>query len=351
MPGLLTSPSFPNDVPIAPLHVIDYQLLVRGDAEEMDNLFQAARELGFWYLKNHGTEEDAQRMFSTFGGTLDLPLAEKMLYEQGDSGNSFGYKAKGKIVTDKNGTLDCSEFFNVAQDDALSWPTVIHRDYPATITSRMQDVVTPFVRKSRDINFLLLSVFEHKLGLPRGDLWKLHPSTGTCGGEARCVKTPPNAQQAGIGAHSDFGTLSLVHNRLGGLQVMQPGSDKWLYIKPLPGHIVCNVGDALAIFSGGILRSCVHRVMPPPGEQARYARHSVAFFTRPGDQIPLRHLSERSKMVSDSVSQAPPGQYEPGATAGEWTSRRIRSLRLKSRAGWLASQGTEHSSGVQSQTH
>lgn len=29
-------------------------------------------------------------MFTTFSDTLDLPLEEKMQYEQGDSGNSFG---------------------------------------------------------------------------------------------------------------------------------------------------------------------------------------------------------------------------------------------------------------------
>ena len=32
-------------------------------------------------------------------------------------------------------------------------------------------------------------------------------------------------------------------------------------IQPLPGHAVCNVGDALNIFSGGILRSNIHRVV------------------------------------------------------------------------------------------
>ncbi|KAH8094719.1 Clavaminate synthase-like protein [Cristinia sonorae] len=343
MPGLLTSaPPFPSDVPVAPLRVIDYAMLKDGDQGEIHKLFLAATELGFWYLKNHGTEEEARGLFDVFSDTLDLPLSEKMVYEQGDSGNSFGYKAKGKIVTDMNGTLDCSEFFNVAQDDALSWPAVIHRTYPEPITKGMRTVVTPFVRKSRDINFTLLSIFEDKLGLARGDLVRLHSPDETCGGEARCVKTPPNAQQAGIGAHSDFGTLSIVHNRLGGLQVMPPGTTEWLYIKPLPRHIVCNVGDALAIFSGGILRSSVHRVMPPPGDQARFARFSVAFFTRPGDHVPLRHLADKSRIIASSVARAPEGQYEPGTTASEWTSRRIRTLRLKSRAGWLASQGTEH---------
>ena len=72
---------------------------------------------------------------------------------------------------------------------------------------------------------------------------------------------------------------SFLHNRLGGLQVLPPGSDKWFYIKvralphvlflsadvhmpkPLPGHAICNIGDSLNIFSGGILRSNIHRVV------------------------------------------------------------------------------------------
>lgn len=37
-------------------------------------------------------------------------------------------------------------------------------------------------------------------------------------------------------------------------------------------------------------------------------------------------------MIAHNVALSPAGQYEPGATAGDWTSRRIRNLRLKSRA-------------------
>ena len=29
----------------------------------------------------------------------------------------------------------------------------------------------------------------------------------------------------------------------------------------MPGYAICNVGDALNIFSGGILRSSIHRVV------------------------------------------------------------------------------------------
>ena len=42
---------------------------------------------------------------------------------------------------------------------------------------------------------------------------------------------------------------------------MTPGSDTWKYVQPLPGHAICNIGDSLSIFSGGLLKSSLHRVV------------------------------------------------------------------------------------------
>ena len=47
MPGL-TLPPFPDTVRTHPLLVIDYDLLKIGDAEEINKLWKAATELGFW---------------------------------------------------------------------------------------------------------------------------------------------------------------------------------------------------------------------------------------------------------------------------------------------------------------
>lgn len=41
-------PSFPNDVPTVPLLVIDYALIKAGDEKEIDRLWEAATQLGFW---------------------------------------------------------------------------------------------------------------------------------------------------------------------------------------------------------------------------------------------------------------------------------------------------------------
>ena len=41
-------------------------------------------------LKNHGVDEEVDGMFDMGAETMDLPLDEKLKYEQGDLGHSFG---------------------------------------------------------------------------------------------------------------------------------------------------------------------------------------------------------------------------------------------------------------------
>ena len=142
-------------------------------------------------------------MATRSGKTLFPPL----WFRIGSSSLYIRYKAKGTIQTDANGTRDNVEFFNIAQDDALTWPKPTHRSYPSTVNARMSDTVIPFVRKSMEVNMTMLTIFERQLGIPRGELLHLHSLDSPCGGEARCIKTPPNQSTAGVGAHTDFGTL------------------------------------------------------------------------------------------------------------------------------------------------
>ncbi|KAI0923895.1 hypothetical protein AcV5_009309 [Taiwanofungus camphoratus] len=298
MPGLITFPPFPKDVPTHPLLTVDYELIKADDADEIDKLWKAATELGFWYLKNHGTDEEADAMFDVGIETLNLPMSEKMKFEEGDEGIQFGYKAAGSHAADENGTLDATEFLDVAKDDALAWPEQVHRTYPETVNAYMQSAIKPF----------------HVL--------------------ARTM------------AHQDYADQcfkSVLHNRLGGLQVLAPGTDNWQYVKPLPGHAICNVGDALNIFSASIMRSNMHRVVPPPKEQCEYERYSLAFFTRPHNTVILRALKE-SSAVADAVARAPMGKFEPGVSARDWLMRRVKNLRINNYSGpesYRSSLGTE----------
>ncbi|KAJ7083078.1 hypothetical protein B0H15DRAFT_923959 [Mycena belliarum] len=345
-------PEFPQDVPTHPLLVVDYSLLLARDQTEIDRLWGAAQALGFWYLKNHGADDLAEGMFRMAAETMLLPMEEKLQYEQGDGGNSFGYKAAGANAVDATGQPDTVEFINIAKDDALAWPKQARRAYPSTVNANMPTAVTPFMKKSIEINNTLLQIFNDKLGLPHDALQKRHTLQDYSGSETRVIKNPPSPHaplKVAIGAHTDFGTLSFLHNRLGGLQVLVPGSEDWQYVKPIPGHAICNIGDALALFSGGILRSNLHRVVqvvsPPPGAQSSFERWSLVYFTRPGNDVQLRALVEDSEVIADAVKRTPDKNFETGCTSLEWFTRRIKNQRMKNRTGpetWMNSRGTEH---------
>ena len=53
-------PPFPEDVPMAPLLRISLSKLTQGDQEEVDKLWQACCELGFFYLDLRGASNDRE---------------------------------------------------------------------------------------------------------------------------------------------------------------------------------------------------------------------------------------------------------------------------------------------------
>jgi isopenicillin N synthase-like dioxygenase len=94
---------------------------------------------------------------------------------------------------------------------------------------------------------------------------------------------PPVPGQIRNGAHTDFGTLTLLmtEDKPGGLQVMGTDS-QWHDVRPIPGTYIVNVGDMMAQWTNDRWRSTLHRVVNPPldaGEASR--RLSVVFFHTP----------------------------------------------------------------------
>src|SRR3546814_1973413 len=63
----------------------------------------------------------------------------------------------------------------------------------------------------------------------------------------RYPPTPPSTdggENWGVGEHSDYGLLTLLaQDRHGGLQVKTP--EGWIAAPPLPGTLVCNIGDKI----------------------------------------------------------------------------------------------------------
>ena len=98
----------------------------------------------------------------------------------------------------------------------------------------------------------------------------------------RIFHYPPEVETDGAGdwgvaEHTDYGLLTLLlQDDSGGLQVRTGG--EWHDIPPVPGALVCNLGDMLERLTEGRYRSTPHRVRSPEGG----GRISCPFFFDPG---------------------------------------------------------------------
>jgi isopenicillin N synthase-like dioxygenase len=182
----------------------------------------------------------------------------------------------------------------------------------------------------------VLRVLGEKFGLDSELLPSLHKIDRAGGDHARVTWTPPGSDENAItfGAHTDFGSVTILFNKLGGLQVINEVDTEWTYVKPVPECAILNFGDSAVKLLGGRVKSGMHRVVSAPGDQARLPRVSVAYFLRPNGDVQLRSLMPGDRLEEGKVM-----------TADEWIVHRAvhrHTDNYKSKDSFLLSKGTEH---------
>lgn len=120
-----------------------------------------------------------------------------------------------------------------------------------------------------------------------------------------------------------------------------PGSKDWVFVKPMEGCAIINLGDAMVRFTAGVLRSNLHRVVTPPGAQSEEVRYSLVYFSRPEHDVLLRRL-KGGILDEEGVGGEDEGE---GVTSKDWLARRHLSKKIgyyKGPEDWVKSRGTEH---------
>ena len=222
---------------------------------------------------------------------------------------------------DSNGTPDRCEFYTIGRDD-FTGMSKQPQPQPA-IVEQNAEAVRSFMTNSDGIISVLFSRLEHHLHLTPGTLAAKHPPIKPSGSQIRLLRYAPQLahdRRTSLVPHSDLGSLTILFNVLGGLQILaSPESsgvdeDEWVYIKPEPGCAIVNVGDALAKWTGNLLKSPKHRVTYAPGRQAELVRYSVAWFARPEHAARMVRLTE-----GDVIPRLKEGEpEEEDITAEEW---------------------------------
>lgn len=195
----------------------------------------------------------------------------------------------------------------------------------ATI-SAAEPIFLSFALHCRQVVQLLLSIIETQLLLPPGSLLNLHRHGIPCGDfislQHRAFE-PVDPDSAKQGEHTDFGSITMLFNWLGGLQIREQFDadtvGDWVYVKPIPGSCVINLADSLVKLTAGVLKSNIHRVVPPPGSQAGLPRYSLVYFAHANDDVILKPV--KGGMV-DHVYKDNSGADGQFITAADWVVRR-----------------------------
>ncbi|GLR09365.1 2-oxobutyrate oxidase [Mixta theicola] len=271
----------PSELPI-----IDFALLSGTEPQRkeiLEKLGQAARDIGFFYLINHGIDrklsDNVQRVARAF---FALPQDEKLKVKMANSPHFRGYNLAGVEIT--RSKPDFREQFDIGAErealpvtaDSPTWQRMQGPNQWPDALPELQIVITHWQQKMTQVALELLRAFAEALHLPRhafDNLYGDYPNE-----HIKLIRYPGRADsesRQGVGAHKDSGFLTLL------LQDDRPGlkvevtPDNWIAASPLPGSFVVNIGELLELATNGYLRATVHRVVSP---QAANERLSIAFF-------------------------------------------------------------------------
>ena len=121
----------------------------------------------------------------------------------------------------------------------------------------------------------------------------------------RLLHYPPHpgqfdGTQYGAGPHTDYGNVTtLAQDDAGGLEVRERDGT-WIDATPIPGTLVCNIGDCLMRWSNDTYVSTPHRVVNRSGRK----RYSVVFFCDP-------NADARVECLPTCVAADRPTRYPP----------------------------------------
>ncbi|KAK1434870.1 hypothetical protein QVD17_00624 [Tagetes erecta] len=275
---------------------------------------QACTDYGFFYLINHGIQEQLlQTVFHESKNFFSLPLEHKMKLAR--KGN-FGFSPIYAETLDSSSKGDCKETFHIGplESHLNQWPSkemlpswrLIMEEYYQKVLSVGKRLVTLIAMALN-----LEDDFFEKIGAldnPYAFLRLLHYP-----GE---METSDEEVVYGASAHSDYGMLTLLAtDAVPGLQVCREKDKQpriWEDVKHVNGALIINIGDMLERWTNCLFRSTLHRVMPTGKE-----RYSFAFFLDPNENCMVECLKSCCSDVSPPLF--------PPIRSGDYLRERIEA--------------------------
>ena len=268
----------------------------------------ACRDLGFFYASGHAiTERTLSSLNAASHAFFALPEDDKREIAMAKGGPAWrGFFPVGGELT--SGKPDVKEGIYFGEELPASDPRVakglplhganLFPERPVELKA----VVTDFMHQAEASAHAIMEGIALSLGLDAQYFRRTYTTQPTMLFRIFHYPASDAASGWGVGEHTDYGLLTLLaQDDVGGLQVRTPHDSRnggWIEAPPIPGALVCNIGDMLDRLTGGVYRSTPHRVLNASGR----SRLSFPFFFDPGFDariVPLPHLVGPGFVASD----------------------------------------------------
>lgn len=307
----------------ADIPVISVARLSDPDAEVRDTQARALRAAcvgpGFFHVRDHGVQRRVvDDLFDQARRYFDLPLSEKMRLEAHTSPVFRGYTPLLAENADVAAGGDVHEAFDIGGvlydgtdgEDLNRYPSALPALEPALKAYRAH-----MLRLAET----LMGGFALALDLP---VDHFAPDLTNPQAFLRVLHYPPQSGeidpgQIGIGAHSDYESLTILAQDDNRALQISDGRGGWIWADPMPGCFIVNIGDQMALWTNDIFRSTVPRAINVGGRR----RYSIPFFYGPNPDTVIETLP-------GCAGPARAALYDP-IRAGDYSRQRNAQSYLK----------------------
>ncbi|MBS0224797.1 MAG: isopenicillin N synthase family oxygenase [Proteobacteria bacterium] len=292
----------------------------------VDELGAAYREWGFAGIRNHGIPQslidDSYDVFQRF---FALPEETKKQYHVPGGGGARGYTAFGVETAKGAKYSDLKEFWHIGRE--IPRDSKYADDMPANLwpveVEGFREKGGALYQALDHLGSQVLGALALHIGLPEH---YFADKTDSGNSILRPIHYPPitadDIPNVRAGAHEDINLITLlVGASAAGLEVLSKKGE-WVPFTSDADTIVVNIGDMLQRLTNHVYPSTTHRVVNPPGEQARKPRYSVPFFLHPNPDFLI-------DVLPSCVSADNPSRYPQAITAQGYLEERLREIKLK----------------------
>lgn len=310
------------------LPIIDLNPLFSGETLGLQKVasefFHIYSTVGFGLIINHGIPDKLiKNIFEVSQQFHALSFEEKMQIKYGKhlrgylppeiSTLKFSEFAQGEkpeqcesyIMIDDSPVYQSAKWSHSTLSGVNQWPSQI----PAFKTTVMN-----YFTALKSLGHKLMQVFSVALNLPEHYLDNFFTDPNIF---LRLFYYPPIPHRIsddifGVSPHTDYGCFTiLAQDDVGGLQV-STDEKTWLDVPCIPNSFVLNTGQMMSIWSNGLIKSTLHRVINSPQKP----RYSVPFFYN-------CNINSYITPLPGTVTALRPKQVED-IDYGEFTEKSIR---------------------------